>query len=360
MILKKSRVPILAILSIGLLPGPLKKLVYRLLGYRLGRRVRIGFGSVVCGDDVTIGDGAEISFFTIVRGRKIRIGPYAKIASLTFLDTPIIEIGDDAKINEQVFVGGLQDPDSRFVLGKRSQVFQLSYINPAKSVVIGDDTAIGGHSLIFGHASWMSELDGYPVTFAPIEIGNEVALSWRVFVLPGTKIGDGTLIAADSLVKETIPPRSLAAGFPARVIGKPPFFPKKVSEARKEALLRRIVDDMLVYLKKGGVECRNEGGIVEVTPPRRMLVRPRPLRLLAKFDGFGEGFARRVPESVDVFLSLHKVPDDVRSYLADRKVMWIDVEARERTEFGNDLGEEVALYLRRYGIRLARVPAENM
>ena len=78
------------------------------------------------------------------------------IGSSTFIDTPIIQIGDDTRINEQVYVGGLQSHDSKFVLGKNCQVMQMTFINPAKSVVVGDDSGIGGHCLIFGHASWQS------------------------------------------------------------------------------------------------------------------------------------------------------------------------------------------------------------
>ena len=87
------------------------------------------------------------------------------IGSTTFIDIPYLEIGDDSKINEQVFVGGLQYHNSKFVLGKNCQVMQMSFINPAKSIVIGDDTGIGGHCLLFGHASWQSEFEGYPVDF---------------------------------------------------------------------------------------------------------------------------------------------------------------------------------------------------
>jgi hypothetical protein len=36
-------------------------------------------------------------------------------------------------------------------------------------------------------------------------------------------------------------------------------------------------------------------------------------------------------------------------------VMWIDIEKKERSVFGNDLGEEVVLFLRRYGVRFFRV-----
>ena len=110
---------------------------------------------------------------------------------------------------------------------------QMSFINPARSIVVGDDTGIGGHCLLFGHTSWLSQFEGYPVEFDTIEIGNSVSLAWRVFILPGTKIGDGAVIGANSLVHRTIPPKCLAVGFPARVVSKYPDFPREIADEEK-------------------------------------------------------------------------------------------------------------------------------
>ena len=117
----------------GLWPGLIKNLLYRLKGYRIGKGVSIGPGSVICGERVEVGDHTSIGFLTIIRGKEISLGAHVQIGSMTFLDTPYIQIGEDTKINEQVFVGGLQSPDSRFVVGRNCQILQLSFINPAQS-----------------------------------------------------------------------------------------------------------------------------------------------------------------------------------------------------------------------------------
>jgi len=171
MIIEKSRIPVKEILIFGFLPGFLKKIAYRLRGYRIGKNVNLGFGAVICGDNVTIGEHTSIGFFSIIRGQEINIDSFVNIGSVTFIDTPRIIIGSGTRINEQVFIGGLQDPDSSITIGKNCQIMQMSFINPAKSITIGDDSGIGGHSLIFGHASWLSQFDGYPVEFKPIVIG---------------------------------------------------------------------------------------------------------------------------------------------------------------------------------------------
>jgi acetyltransferase-like isoleucine patch superfamily enzyme len=55
---------------------------------------------------------------------------------------------------------------------------------------------------------------------AAIEIGNDVWLAGNVVVVKGVQIGDGVVIGANSVVTHDIPPYSIAAGAPCRVIKK--------------------------------------------------------------------------------------------------------------------------------------------
>lgn len=52
----------------------------------------------------------------------------------------------------------------------------------------------------------------------PVSIGNDVWIGDRVTILPGVHIGDGCVIGAGAVVRHDIPPNSIAAGVPARVI----------------------------------------------------------------------------------------------------------------------------------------------
>jgi maltose O-acetyltransferase len=53
---------------------------------------------------------------------------------------------------------------------------------------------------------------------APIVLEDNVWLGARVIVLRGVTIGQGCVVGAGSVVAHDIPPRSLAAGVPAKVI----------------------------------------------------------------------------------------------------------------------------------------------
>jgi len=356
MLIQKPRFPVKDILLFGFLPGFLKNFVYRLKGYKIGKKVSIGLGSVICGDKVSVGDHTSIGFLTIVRGKEITIGSHVNIGSLTFLDTPFMEIGAGSKINEQVFVGGLQFPDSKFVLGRNCQIMQMTFINPARSIIVGDDSGIGGHCLIFGHTSWLSHFEGYAVDFEPIEIGNSVSVAWGAFLLPGTKIGDGAVIGANSMVSRTIPPRCLAIGYPARVVSKFPDFPKEVSEDEKVEMFQKIVTEMNAFFRGSGLASESKGNIYEVTQSVKQvsMKKARIWRYIVAEEALSNEHLSLEKNKFDVFLSLQAIPEKLRDELNIQKVMWIDIENKEQSDYSNDLGDEIVLFLRRYGVRFFR------
>jgi len=346
-LIPKDRIPWRHMALFGWLPSPLKRLAYRvLLGYRIGKGVRFSFGGVIVGKSVDIGDYVEIGFLAVVQGRRISIGRHSSVGTMSYVSCETIQIGEDAKIREQVYVGGPQLPESRFELGSRTIILQLAFINPTKPVVIGDDTGIGGHCLIFTHGVWLNALDGYPVTYEPVTLGKSVWLPWRVFVMPGTTIGDGTVIGANSLVSGTIPPGSLAVGSPAKVIRSAPDFPRRVSDEQRAALVAKILTEFDEFVRYHG------GTISDESPLRVYRVGGKRGRLLWLRGSatLQDGTLRRG----DSVLTESELSESVRSALRARGVHWLDLDGKTRSRDGAPLTEELALYLGRYGIRLAR------
>jgi acetyltransferase-like isoleucine patch superfamily enzyme len=347
-LLPKDRIPWRHIVIFGWLPSPLKVLAYRLLlGYRIGRGVRLSFGGVVVGKEVELGDHVEIGFLAVVRGRRIAIGRHSSVGTFSYVSCEVIEIGEDAKIREQVYVGGPQLPESKFKLGDRTIILQMAFINPTKPVTIGDDTGIGGHCLIFTHGAWLNQLDGYPVTYQSVTLGNSVWLPWRVFLMPGSKIGDGSVIGADSLVSGEIPPYSLAVGSPAKVIRTAPDFPLRLSDEDRARYVAKMVTEFERLLEHGGYSVADSGGFRDYALKRR-----RWRLAWHRADAFNtEGISRG-----DTLLSEVALKEVDKEKLRTDGVHWLDLAGRSRSRGGSPLTEELAAFLGRYGIRLPRDP----
>ena len=62
MLIKNKRLPIKQLVLYGLLPSFLKKIIYRIMGYKIGKNVTIGLGSIILGTNVEIKDNTSIFF----------------------------------------------------------------------------------------------------------------------------------------------------------------------------------------------------------------------------------------------------------------------------------------------------------
>jgi len=125
--------------------------------------------------------------------------------------------GDNVVVKQHAYFG-----DGRTLrVGHRAQIGMGSRID--RDVTIGDDVLMGPDVVIIsvGHAFESVDL---PINQQggterrPVVIGRDVWIGTRVLILPGGKIGEGSVIGAGSIVSRNIPPFSVAVGVPAKVV----------------------------------------------------------------------------------------------------------------------------------------------
>jgi acetyltransferase-like isoleucine patch superfamily enzyme len=132
-------------------------------------------------------------------------------------------------------------PYRKFSLGDYSVVESFACINNAVgNVVIGDHTRVGLHNTIIGpvtignHVNLAQgiivtalnhnfedpdkRIDEQGVSTKPVTIGNDIWIGANAVILPGVTIGDHSVVAAGAVVTKDVPPHSLVAGVPAKII----------------------------------------------------------------------------------------------------------------------------------------------
>lgn len=145
----------------------------------LGRRVEVwgrpGFGRVVLGKWVHVGDGTALRAHegTLRVGDKVVFGRHAVVNC--YLD---VEIGAGTLVADWVYVA---DFDHRF-----------------------DDLA--------------TPIKDQGIAKAPVRIGPDCWIGVKVSVLRGSMIGRGCVLAAHAVVRGTVPDLAVAGGVPARLL----------------------------------------------------------------------------------------------------------------------------------------------
>lgn len=232
----KFRLALLA--CVALLPGFLKRPSYRLFfGYKIGKRVRIGFSiidarecqidhdvsighlnAIVSVGRIVIGDHVRIGHLNIIRGgTEVLLGRYAEILRLNEINS----------ILEPQVVNAV---DPRFLLGEGSVITTGHKIDFTDRVTIGSRSILGGrNSSLWTHNRQRTR---------PIEIGSHAYIGSEIRIAPGGTVPSRCIVGIGSVItSELTLEGQLVAGMPAKPV-------KPLSEEDQFLIDQKTRDDL--------------------------------------------------------------------------------------------------------------------
>ena len=152
-------------------------------------------GDITIGDDVSLGPGCALHATRRYPGRFMRGRQGVEPENYE----PSIRIGDRVSATGHLTIGAV------------------------RSVLIDDDVLMASHIFISDNMHGTSRVD-IPFKYqpleriAPVRIGRGCWIGEHVVILPGVIIGEHSVIGANSVVTQSVPPRCVVAGAPARVL----------------------------------------------------------------------------------------------------------------------------------------------
>lgn len=121
----------------------------------------------------------------------------------------------------KIYIGKHTNIASRSIIRSRSSVHIGNYVMISSDVYIQDNNS---HSIypeerrsdLF--AEDLSISQKYAPASKSIVIGNDVWIGRKAMIMKGVHIGNGSVVAAGSVVSKDVPARTIVAGNPARIV----------------------------------------------------------------------------------------------------------------------------------------------
>jgi len=150
-------------------------------------------------------------------------GPRGSLASgVRILGDTRVRLGSRVALRRGVIIGG----GGELTVGTRTSINEGAIISATLSVTIGEDCMLAPRVYVLDvdHRFDSRELpiarQGY--LKAPVVIEDDVWIGAQAVITRGVRIGRGAIIGANSVVTKDVPPYSIAAGIPARVVKQRP------------------------------------------------------------------------------------------------------------------------------------------
>ncbi|KPA16307.1 transferase [Candidatus Magnetomorum sp. HK-1] len=157
------------------MPFFLKKFLWKVIGFKIGKRCKIGLFSIILVENLEFADDVIIDPFTmIIFLKKFKLGHKSRIAYFT-----------------KIYGRGSFIADNRCLVSIQCLIECFS----EKKIIMNDYSCFGPRNTIYTHGGYLPNLQGFPSKIDDIIIGSFSWTGMSTTILPGTKIGNSTIIA---------------------------------------------------------------------------------------------------------------------------------------------------------------------
>lgn len=169
--------------------------------------------------------GKGVTFYNISKiqyGKFLRLGNQVYVSALSKNG---IQFGDNVSIGafSRVIVStSLNDIGNKIYIGNNVGIGEFAYLGGAGSLEIGDECIIGQylscHPENHNYQDTTISIRHQGITRKGIKIGQNCWIGSKVTILDGITIGNGSIIAAGSVVNKSFPENSIIGGVPAKLL----------------------------------------------------------------------------------------------------------------------------------------------
>jgi len=161
-------------------------------------------------NDIIIGR-SEIRGFHYPTALKMEAG-----TELTIHNGPLTRYGDGPYLLRSGACVEIVN-NGKLTIGQGASNVNLT-IMCAKDISIGNGVRIGRNVSIRDYNGVHVIINNSYKNVAPVHIGNHCWLCTGCTIMPGVNIGEGSVVAANAVVTKNVPPHTLVAGNPAKVL----------------------------------------------------------------------------------------------------------------------------------------------
>ncbi len=154
---------------------------------------------------------------------------FAGLGSRSRLSMPIQLVGEERiTIGSHVYLGPgcwllTHEPAGKLEIGDGTSIAGYCVLSAAAHVRIGSRVLFARNVYIADHRHGFDDpveaiLDQPLADIRPVVVEDGAWLGQNVVLLPGVTVGRGAVVGANSVIREDVPPRSVVAGVPGRVV----------------------------------------------------------------------------------------------------------------------------------------------